>query len=152
MSISRLRCLTAILALAALPACENPERTDVEITGMQTGVTRQQFDALPDSVQLGKDTNDSRGEVQGVTVDVVVKIGGQKGRKVPLDYTLHDVRNDLPFVSRRMAMEPDQEQWSRAGRVWLPVPSPGTYYVRVVLADSTGRSTSGPRTEDFTIQ
>lgn len=142
----------ALLSLAALAACEGGNMARVEITGMQPGVTRQQFEAMPDSARLGKDSNDSRGEVQGVTVDVVVKLNGQKGAKVPLDYTLHDARNDLAFVSRRMAMEPDQEQWSRTGRVWLPIPSPGTYYVQVVLADSTGRKTDGPRTDDFTVQ
>jgi hypothetical protein len=36
--------------------------------------------------------------------------------------------------------------------VWLPVPSPGTYYVQVAVNDSTGRSTEGPRTADFTVQ
>jgi hypothetical protein len=148
----RLRRAAAVLVIAILPACGGESRADVEITAMQTGVTRQQFDALPDSVRLGKDSNDSRGEVQGVTVDVVVKLDGQKGRKVPLDYTLHDSRTSLPFVSRRMAMEPDGERWSRRGRVWLPIPSPGTYFVQVVLADSTGRKTDGPRTEPFTIQ
>ena len=148
----RARHLAALLLLAALPACEDGYRADAEITGMQTGITRQQFEALPDSVRLGKDSDDSRGEVQGVAVDVVVKLYAQKGRKVPLDYTLHDARNDLAFVSRRLAVQPDQEQWTRSGRVWLPVPSPGTYYVQVVVADSSGRKTDGPRTDDFTVQ
>lgn len=152
MTTARLRRIAAILALAALAACENAQPSTVEIAGVQAGVTRQQFEALPDSARLGKDSNDSRGEVQGVAVDVVVKLNGQKGSKVPLDYTLHDARNGLPFVSRRMAMEPDGEQWSRAGRVWLPVPSPGVYYVQVMLADSTGRKTDGPRTDIFSIQ
>ena len=146
------RRLAAVLLVTILPACEGADARRVEITGMQTGVTRQQFETMPDSVRLGNDSDDSRGEVQGVTVDVAVKLNGQKGAKVPLDYTLHDARNDLPFVSRRMAMEPDAEKWSRTGRVWLPIPSPGTYYVQVVLADSTGRQTDGPRTDDFTVQ
>ncbi len=147
-----LRHLAAILVFAALPACDEGYRADAEITGMQAGITRQQFEALPDSVRLGKDSDDSRGEVQGVAVDVVVKLNAQKGHKVPLDYTLYDARNDLAFVNRRLALQPDQEQWTRSGRVWLPVPSAGTYYVQVVVADSSGRKTDGPRTEDFTVQ
>ena len=47
---------------------------------------------------------------------------------------------------------PDAPQWSRRGQLWLPVLSAGTYYVQVVLGDSTGRKTDGPRTQDFTIQ
>ena len=43
-------------------------------------------------------------------------------------------------------------RWSRRGFVWVPIPGPGSYYVRVMLNDSTGRRTDGPRTEDFTIQ
>lgn len=146
------RRLAAVLTLITLAACGDGYMARAEITGMQTGVTRQQFEAMPDSARLGNDSDDSRGEVQGVTVDVAVRLNGQKGAKVPLDYTLHDARNNLPFVSRRIAMEPNEEKWSRTGRVWLPIPSPGTYYVQVVLADSTGREIGGPRTDDFTVQ
>lgn len=139
-----------VFMLLGLSACG---RADVVVLGMKTGVTRQQYLAMPDSVRLesGKD-DPSRGEAQGVTVEVVVKLDGQKGEKVPLDYTLHDARNSLPFTSRRLALQPDAEQWSRRGHLWLPVPAAGTYYVQLVLADSTGQKPIGPRTEEFTVQ
>jgi hypothetical protein len=138
--------------LLALPACGD-RRADVEIVGMKTGVSRQQYLAMPDSARLEEEKDDrSRGETDGLTVEVIVKLDGQKGQKVPMDYTLHDARNSLPFVSRRAAMQPDAETWSRRGHLWLPVPAPGTYYVQLVLADSTGRKPVGPRTEDFTVQ
>lgn len=145
------RSLVAFLALAILAACGDT-RAHVEITGMQTGMTRAQYEALPDSVRFAKESDDSRGETQGVAVDVVLKLDGYKGTSIPMDYTLHDARNQLPFVSRRVPVAPDADPWSRRGRLWLPVPSAGTYYVQVVLGDSTGRKLEGPRTEEFTIQ
>jgi hypothetical protein len=143
------RPLLAVLALA-LAACGDT-RADVEIAGMQTGVTRAQYEALPDSARFARDSDDSRGETQGVAVDVVLKVNGYKGASIPMDYTLHDARNQLAFVSRRVPVAPDADAWTRRGRLWLPVPSAGTYYVQVVLGDSTGREAKGPRTDDFTI-
>ena len=147
------RRLAAALAftLLALAACENG-RAEVEVLGMKTGVTRQQYLQLPADARLESETDDpSRGESQGVTVEVVVKLDAAKGEKVPLDYTLHDARNQLPFVSRRVPLAPDAERWSTRGHLWLPVPTAGTYYVQVVVGDSTGRKPAGPRTEAFTI-
>lgn len=118
---------------------------------MQTGVTRAQYEALPDSLRFAKESDDSRGEAQGVAVDVVLKVNGYKGASIPLDYTLHDARNRLPFVSRRVPVTPADETWTRTGRLWLPVPAAGSYYVQVVLGDSTGRKLEGPRTDTFTI-
>lgn len=146
------RRLAALIALAVIAACESDHHTRIEITGWKAGVTREQYEAIPDSVRLGTESNDSRGEVQGATVDVLVILDGYQGQAVPLDYTLHDARNGLPFVSRRMPLAPDSPKWTRRGRLWLPVPAAGTYYVQVVLGDSTGREAEGPRTEDFTIQ
>lgn len=145
-----IRPLYAIVLLGVLAACGDT-RADVEITGMQTGMTRAQYEALPDSVRFARESDSSLGEVQGVAVDVVLKVDGHKGASIPMDYTLHDARNRLPFVSRRVPVAPDADRWSRRGRLWLPVPSAGTYYVQVVLGDSTGRKAEGPRTEQFTI-
>ncbi len=141
----------ALFVLLALAACQM--RADVEIVGYQTGVSRQQYQAMPADARLENAKDDpSRGEVQGVTVEVVVKADGYKGVTMPLAYTLHDARNQLPFVSRKVEIAPYAQQWSRRGHLWLPVPSAGSYYVQVVLGDSTGRKTVGPRTEDFTIR
>jgi hypothetical protein len=147
----RSRRAALLLGLAVLAACTDT-RADVEITRMQTGMTRAQYEALPDSVRFAKESDQSRGEVQGVAVDVVLKVNGYKGSTMPLDYTLHDVRTQLPFVSRRVPVAPTEDAWTRRGRLWLPIPSAGTYYVQVVLGDTTGRKTDGPRTEEFTIQ
>lgn len=87
-----------------------------------------------------------------MAVDVVLKLNGYKGQSVPLEYTLHDARNDLSFVSRRLPITPDADTWTRRGRVWLPIPTAGTYYVQVVLGDSTGRKAEGPRTGEFSVQ
>lgn len=147
-----IRLCAAFLLLFAVLACEG-YRADVEIVGMQTGVSRQQYLAMPDSARLedGKDAT-APGGADGMTVEVIVKLDGQKGQKVPLDYTIHDARNSLPFVSRRAAIQPDAERWSRQGHLWLPLPPAGTYYFQLVLADSTGRKPVGPRTEEFTIR
>jgi hypothetical protein len=148
---SILRPAFAVLAAAVLlAACD--ARADVEIVGMQTGVSRQQYLAMPDSVRLEQEKDAVPGEAQGVAVEVLLKIDGYKGQTIPLAYTLHDARNQLPFVSRKVPVAPDADRWSRRGQLWLPVLSAGTYYVQVVLGDSTGRKTVGPRTEDFTIR
>lgn len=149
---SILRPAVGLLAAAVLlAACDM--RADVEIVGMQTGVSRQQYLAMPDSVRLEQEKDQQAPpEAQGVAVEVVLKIDGYKGNTIPLAYTLHDARNKLPFVSRKVPIQPDAAQWSRRGQLWLPVIAAGTYYVQVVLGDSTGRKTIGPRTEDFTIR
>jgi hypothetical protein len=147
----RLRQAAVLLAFAAMAAC-GESRADVEITRMQTGVTRAQFEAQPDSLRFAKESDDSRGEVQGVTLAVVLKVDGYKGATMPLDYTLYDARTQMPFVSRRVPITPDADTWTRRGLLWLPIPSAGTYHVQVVLGDSTGRKREGPRTEDFTIR
>ena len=144
------RRVAAVLALAAVAACGGT-RADVEITAVQTGMKRAQYEALPGEMRFVQESDDSRGEAQGVAVDVVLKVDGYKGRSIPMDYTLHDARNQLPFVSRRVPVTPTDETWTRTGRLWLPVPSAGTYYVQVVLGDSTGRKLEGPRTDDFTV-
>ena len=143
--------LAFLLVLPILSACDY--RADVEVVGMRTGVSRQQYLAMPDSARL-EDEKDATapGGADGLTVEVIVKLDGVKGQKVPLDYTIHDARNSLPFVSRRTAIQPDAERWSRQGHLWLPMPSAGTYYVQLVLADSTGRKPVGPRTEEFTVR
>lgn len=146
----QLRRAVGIFSLAVLAACGGA--SSVEILETQTGVTRQQYEAEPASARFAKESDDSRGETAGIAVEVMVKLSGYKGQTVPMDYTLHDARNDLPFVSRRVPLAPDSDEWSRRGRLWLPVHSAGTYYVRVVLGDSTGRKVEGPRTEDLTIQ
>jgi hypothetical protein len=149
-----MRSAVAGLACATLlAACGGVSRSDVEIVGMQNGVPRQQYLAMPDSARLeqAKDLAPG-GETQGVAVEVVLKIDGYKGSTLPLAYTLHDARNELPFISRKVPIRPDAEQWSKRGHLWLPILSPGSYYVQVVLGDTTGRKTDGPRTEAFTVQ
>ena len=153
-SVSIIRSAFAVLASAGvLAACGGESRADVEIVGMQTGVSRQQYLAMPDSARLEQEKDAaSSGETQGVAVEVLLKIDGYKGSTLPLAYTLHDARNQLPFVSGKVPIMPDEEQWSKRGQVWLPVLAAGTYYVQVVLGDTTGRKTDGPKTEEFTIQ
>jgi hypothetical protein len=147
------RRVVATLAAAVLLAACGDTRADAEIVGMQTGVSRQQYLAMPDSARMEQEKDASvSAETQGVTVEVLLKIDGYKGSTLPLAYTLHDARNELPFVSRKAPITPNAEQWSKRGHLWLPVLAPGTYYVQVVLGDSTGRKTEGPRTEDFTVQ
>jgi hypothetical protein len=144
--------LTVLLAAVLLAGCGDA-RADVEIAGMQNGVSRQQYLAMPDSARLEQEKDASvTGETQGVTVEVLLKIDGYKGSTLPLAYTLHDARNELPFISRKVPITPDAERWSERGHLWLPVLSPGSYYVQVVLGDTTGRKTDGPRTEAFTVQ
>lgn len=142
-----LACLAAAVVLTACDA-----RADVEIVGMQAGVSRQQYLAMPDSVRLEQEKDAVPGEAQGLAVEVLLKIDGYKGQTIPLAYTLHDARNQLPFVSRKVPVAPDAPRWSRRGQLWLPAISTGTYYVQVVLGDSTGRKTVGPRTDEFTIR
>jgi hypothetical protein len=145
--------LAGAFAVVLLAACGGVSRSDVEIVGMQNGVSRQQYLAMPDSARLEQEKDAAvSAETQGVTVEVLLKIDGYKGSTLPLAYTLHDARNQLPFVSRKAPVTPDDETWSQRGHLWLPVLAPGSYYVQVVLGDSTGRKTEGPRTEDFTVR
>jgi hypothetical protein len=147
------RHLLAVLIASVLLAGCGDTRADVVIVDTKTGVARQQYLAMPDSARLEQEKDLAPGgEAQGVAVEVVLKIDGYKGSTLPLAYTLHDARNQLPFISRKVPVTPDAETWSRRGHLWLPVPSPGSYYVQVVLGDSTGRKTDGPRTEDFKIE
>lgn len=156
----RFRRAAPLLALLALAACGNeggtPEgtrETDIGVVSARPGMTRTEYLALPDSARLGsQDQVGSFGSERGVGVEVDVTLNGMQGQGVPLAYSLHDARNKVPFVSQTVPVTPDAPTWRRRGYVWLPVPSPGTYYVQVVLADSTGRKTDGPRTQDFTIQ
>ncbi|WP_420130686.1 hypothetical protein [Longimicrobium sp.] len=146
------RSLVALAAAVLLAGCGGT-RADVEIVGMQNGVSRQQYLAMPGSARVEQAKDAEFGaKTQGVAVEVLLKIDGYKGSTLPLAYTLHDARNQLPFVSRKAPITPDSDQWSKRGHVWLPVLAPGSYYVQVVLGDSTGRKTNGPRTEDFTVQ
>lgn len=150
--VSILRRSLAALAAAVLLAGCGGTRADVQIVGMQNGVSRQQYLSMPDSARMEQEKDASASaETPGVTVEVLLKIDGYKGSTLPLAYTLHDARNQLPFVSRKAPITPDSEQWSKRGHLWLPVLAPGSYYVQVVLGDSTGRKTDGPRTEDFTV-
>lgn len=143
----------AFLVASVLLAGCGDTRADVEIVGTKTGLSRQQYLAMPDSARLEQEKHlASGGEMQGVAVEVVLKIDGYKGSTLPLAYTLHDARNQLPFISNKVPVTPDADTWSRRGHLWLPVLSPGSYYVQVVLGDSTGRKTDGPRTEPFTVQ
>jgi hypothetical protein len=123
------------------------------VLGMKPGMTRTEYMALPDSARLDSaQFAQSFDTERGVGVEVDVTLDGQQGDSIPLAYSLHDARNDVHFLSRTIPVVPGAPRWRRQGHVWLPVPSPGTYYVRVVLADSTGRDVDGPRTKDFTIQ
>jgi hypothetical protein len=160
-AISTRRRIAALLVFAALAACGGPgaedeaadgrESTGVGVLGMKPGMTRTEYLALPDSARA--DSGDPSFDTErGVGVEVDIRLNGQQGDSIPLAYSLHDARNNLHFVSRTVPVVPDAPRWRRHMHVWLPVPSPGTYYVRVVLADSTGHSTTGPRTQDFTIQ
>jgi hypothetical protein len=152
--VSIIRSAFAVLASAGLlAACGGQTRADVQIVGMQTGVSRQQYLSIPDSARLEQETDSaSSAETRGVAVEVQLRIDGYEGSTLPLAYTLHDARNQLPFISRKAAITPDAPRWSKRGQVWLPVLSAGTYYVQVVLGDTTGRKTDGPKTEDFTVQ
>lgn len=161
-SIIRILFLLALLAGSAA-ACSRgadaggdaaeSEAVDLrhDVVAWRPGVTHAEFMALPDSVRLAS-ADSAFGTGRGVAVEVALQIDGRRGRSVPLAYSLHDARNGLPFVSRTSPITPDAARWSRQGQVWLPVPSPGRYYVRVVLNDSTGRREDGPRTQDFTIE
>jgi hypothetical protein len=150
--VSIIRRIPVLLAVVLLAGCDVP-RAEVEIVGMQTGVSRQHYLAMPDTVRLeAEEDAASLGEGQGVAVEVALTIDGYRGSTLPLAYTLHDARNKLPFVSGKVPLAPDADRWSRRGQVWLPVLAAGTYYVQVVLGDSTGRKTDGPRTEDFTVR
>lgn len=163
-NITRLRRTASLLVLLALAACggdggggggepDGRRETGVGALSARPGMTRTEYLALPDSARLGEDEDSGAFTTdRGVGVEVDVFVSGQEGKQVPLAYSLHDARNDVHFISQTVPLTPDAPQWRRRGYVWLPVPSPGTYYVRVVLADSTGRSTTGPRTETFTIQ
>lgn len=153
---------TALLLAVIVPfagACGGPDGSDDTRRVLESGVagwrpaTRSEFMAMPDSARLGVPESDpSFGADRGVAVEVTLRIDGMQGDSVPFAYTLHDARNNLPFVSNTIPIKPNAPRWSRRGFVWLPVPAPGSYYVRVVLNDSTGRKNDGPRTQDFTIQ
>lgn len=158
--------LRAALMLALLAsvggACGRERGSDVPgesrtygqgVAGSRPGVTLAEYMAMPDSARLDGPTPDEAFGTtgKGVAVEVDLRATGMQGKSMPFAYSLHDARNDLPFVSRTIPVTPDAQQWSKRGHVWLPVPSPGTYYVRVILNDSTGRRTDGPRTQDFTI-
>lgn len=143
------RRLAALFTLAILPACQgSPDH--VKVTEVRTDVSRQQFDALPHSRHLGEHS-EAIGGMQGVMVGVTVQLSGRKGHRVPLEYDLHDARDDRLWGGRYTFLAPDAEEWTRTGPVWLPLPAPGTYYVRFTLNDSLGRVVSDPRTQDFTI-
>ena len=156
---ARLRRAAPLLALLALAACgdgggaaEKPE-TGVGVVSVKPGMTHTEYMAIPDSARLGSEAESGAfGTERGVGVEVDVSLDGMQGKDVPLAYSLHDARNDVHFVSQTVRIASDAPRWRKKGYVWLPVPSPGTYYVRVVLADSTGRGTEGPRTQDFTIR
>lgn len=148
-----------LLALISLAGACGSDDADTDGTSEGYGVvgwrpaTRAEYMALPDSVRIDPpSTGGTFGTDRGVAVEVDLRMSGHEGRSVPLAYSLHDARNDLPFVSSTIPVTPDAPRWRRRGHVWLPVPSPGTYYVRVMLNDSTGRRTDGPRTQDFTIE
>jgi hypothetical protein len=154
----------ALLILLAAAACADAEDTGaakdtratrsaaVAVVGVRPGVTQEEFTAMPDSARIGG-TEAAGGfdAGSGVAVEVEVRLQGFAGDSVPLAYTLHDARNKVPFVSQTVPVAADAEVFRRRGHVWLPVPSPGTYYVQVAVNDSTGRSTDGPRTQDFTV-
>jgi hypothetical protein len=156
---ARLCRATPLLALLVLAACgdggeasKGPD-TGVAVVGTKPGMTHTEFMAMPDSIRLGSEAESGAfGTERGVGVEVDVSLNGMQGKDVPLAYSLHDARNDVHFVSQTIRMTSAAPSWRKKGYVWLPVPSPGTYYVRVVLADSTGHGTEGPRTQDFTLQ
>lgn len=115
--------------------------------------TRTDFMAMPESARLNVPGGDGVfASENGVAVEVRLRIEGMEGESVPFAYALHGALNNLPLVSTTIQLQPDAPRWRRQGHVWLPVPGPGSYYVRVTLNDSAGRRTDGPRTEDFTIQ
>jgi hypothetical protein len=154
---ARIRHAVLLLALFALAACADRGGTPdwrqergIGVVSWKPGMTRTEYMAIPDSARLGG--SGEFGMDRGVGVEVNVTLNGMQGQTVPLAYSLHDARNDVHSVSQTISMKSDAASWQKKGYVWLPVHSPGTYYVRVVLADSTGRSAEGPRTLDFTIQ
>lgn len=155
---------TAALLILLAAACADGEDTgaakdssairsaEVAVVGIRPGVTQDEFKAMPDSARIGgTEAAGAFDTGRGVAVEVDVRLQGFAGDSVPLAYTLHDARNKVPFVSQTIPVAADAEEWRRRGHVWLPVPSPGTYYVQVAVNDSTGRGTDGPRTADFTI-
>lgn len=62
----------------------------------------------------------------------------------------HDARDSVAVIHRKVTVQPDSSAWSRRGHLWLPVPGPGTYYVRAFLYDSIRKPV--PRTDEFTVQ
>jgi hypothetical protein len=157
----RLRLFVLLALVAACTGDRDAERSgggEVSIgyvlMSARPGMTLAEYMALPDSARLDNPTgSDAFGTTgTGVAVQLDLRMSGMKGKSVPLAYSLHDARNNIPFISHTIPIKADAVRWTRQGYVWLPVPSPGTYYVRVMMNDSTGRKTDGPRTEDFTIQ
>ncbi|HEX6367294.1 MAG TPA: hypothetical protein VF006_00095 [Longimicrobium sp.] len=168
-SIVRSAAVRAALLLAALAgsigacgpdrggagaAAEGERSVGQGVLGARPGVTLAEYVAMPASERLDAPEKDEAFGTtgKGVAVEVDLRATGLQGKSLPFAYSLHDARNDLPFISRTIPVTPDAREWSRRGHVWLPVPAPGSYYVRVILNDSTGRRTDGPRTEAFTIQ
>jgi hypothetical protein len=155
LSIQRLSLLFLLAATACADAREAdpPLVAEVGIVGVKPGMTRTEYMALPDSARLDVEGDSSSwGTGRGVAVELDVQLRGFAGRSVPLAYTLHDARNKVAFVSQTIPVASDADRWRRRAHVWLPVPSPGAYYVQVAVNDSTGRRTDGPRTPDFTVQ
>lgn len=154
----------SLLALLALASCGGERDADASATGERTygvavvgarpGVPLEEYMVMPTTARLdGPPPDEAFGTTgEGVAVEVDLRASGMQGKSMPFAYSLHDARNDLPFVSRTIEVKVDAEPWSTRAQVWLPIPSPGSYYVRVVLNDSTGRRNDGPRTQDFTIQ
>lgn len=131
-----------------------PREAAISVWSVRAGTTGTEFNAMPDSARLegaGADMGSYESD-RGVAVEVNVTLNGYANDSIPLAYTLHDARNKVAFVSKTMPLVPDADRWHRRAYVWLPVPSPGSYYVQVTLNDSTGSKKDGPVSRPFTIQ
>ena len=155
----RLRRAAAAVLISALAGCgdgggfSRETTSAIEVRGVKPGITRTEYMAMPDSARLDvKGDDGSLGTGPGAAVEVDITLDGFARKRVPLAYSLHDAATGQQFRKTTTSLVPDAPRWRRLAHLWVDVPAPGTYYVQVVLGDSAGHRSAGPRTLDFTVQ